>query len=105
VRPSDRPVLTTRGRLVDERGDDGPACDRCLSDGDLTPRQAGMRCCITPIVAANTPASSSSDSSRCRLLDEPTGQRRDNAAMGSFSLSDVRNWNDAFHEKSTDAME
>ena len=34
-----RSVLPARGRLVDERGDDGPARHRCSGDGDLAARQ------------------------------------------------------------------
>ena len=55
-----RSLLAARGRLVDERDDDGAAGHRCADDGDLATGQARMRCCITPIAAANTPANSSS---------------------------------------------
>ncbi len=36
----DRPVLAPRGRLVDERHDDGPVGRRCPADGRLATRQA-----------------------------------------------------------------
>jgi hypothetical protein len=38
-------------RLVDERSDDGAVRHRCPGDG-----ASPMRCCITQIAAANTPA-------------------------------------------------
>ena len=46
-----------------------------------------MHCCITPIAAANTPASSSraDGRSRHRLLDEPLRQRVRHAGDGKVS--------------------
>ncbi len=55
-----RPLLAPRGRLVDERDDDGAARHRRAGDGDLAARPSRTRCCITPIAAASTRASSSS---------------------------------------------
>jgi hypothetical protein len=77
-----RSVLTPGGRLIDECRDAAQLLTDALvmrsgAEASLT------RCCITPIAAANTPASIPEADGRswCHLLNEPLrqclGQRHD----------------------------
>ena len=68
-----RSILPARGRLVDDRGDDGPARHRWRYGGAANP----MRCCITSIAAADPQraVSTVAKRSRCHLLDDAIPQR------------------------------
>ena len=83
-----RSLLPARGRLVDERSNDGAARHRCPDDGNLATGQA--RCLAAslrpwqPVHQRTVPATDGR--SRRRLLDEPFRQRLGQCGDGELLL-------------------